>query len=317
MLNPAMSPTEEPLDSRRLQQFLCVAESSGFSRAAEQLHLSQQALSSSVAKLESQLGVTLFDRTGRQIRLTAAGEALRDGASALLAAGQVLARQVRDAAAAQRRPFVVAHTPAITAEEVHGVLAPVRAGMPEVAVTVAEMFPQDLEPAVANGSVDLALRRGITMPTALAAAVIAYHPLRVAVARDHRLAGRSGVTIRDLRSERIIIWAPPGRSYYTDFIVSTCRRAGFEPALVVNRIQGTTPATAVLDYPDAVAFVTAAPGDALGGAVRIVEIDDPPLTPVQAVWLPHTRSAIRDLLTTGGDPRASAPDTLSLDNQNL
>lgn len=114
MLNTALSPLGEPLDSRRLQQFLCVAEVASFSRAAERLHVSQQALSSSVAKLEGQLGVSLFDRSGRQVRLTAAGEALRAGASVLLAAGQVLARQVRDAAAAQQRPFVVAHTPAIT-----------------------------------------------------------------------------------------------------------------------------------------------------------------------------------------------------------
>ncbi|GAA5108604.1 LysR family transcriptional regulator [Nocardia iowensis] len=307
MLNPAVSPSDEPLDARRLQQFLCVAEYSGFSRAAERLHLSQQAISSSVAKLEAQLGVTLFDRTGRQVRLTAAGEALREGASVLLAAGQVLARQVRDAAATQRRPFVVAHTPAVTSEEVHGVLEPVRTGMPDVSVTAVQMFPRDLESAVLDGTVDLALRRGITVPATLAAAVIAYHPLRIAVARGHRFAGRPTVAIRDLHDERIVVWAPPGKSFYTDFILSTCRRAGFEPTLVVNRIQGTTPASAVLDYPDAVALVTAPPGAALGGAVEVIDLADPPLAPVQAVWLPHTRSAIRDLLTTGDNPGSSLP----------
>ncbi|WP_280373336.1 LysR family transcriptional regulator [Nocardia wallacei] len=306
MVNPAVSPTEEPLDSRRLQHFLCVAEYCGFSRAAAQLHLSQQALSASVAKLESQLGVTLFDRTGRQVRLTPAGQVLRDGAAVLLSAGQVLARQVRDAAAAQRRPFVVAHTPAITADEVHGLLEPVRRGMPEVSVTAVQMFPGDLETSVLDGSVDLALRRGTTVPRTLAAAVIAYHPLRIAVARDHRFAGHRAVAIHDLRDERIVVWAPAGTSFYTDFILSTCRRAGFEPALTVNRIQGTTPTAAVLDYPDAVAFVTAPPGPAFGGAVHVVSIDDPPLVPVQGVWLPHTRSAVRELLTTGDNPHPAA-----------
>ncbi|NNH72440.1 LysR family transcriptional regulator [Nocardia uniformis] len=299
MLNPAVSPDEEPLDSRRLQQFLCVAEHSSFSRAADQLHLSQQALSSSVAKLEAQLGVPLFDRTGRQVRLTAAGQALFDGASVLLAAGQVLARQVRDAAATERRPFVVAHTPAVTAEEVHGLLGPVRSQMPEVSVTAVQMFPGDLESGVLDGTVDLALRRGTTAPATLAAAVIAYHPLRIAVARGHHLAAHHTIAIRDLRDERIVVWAPPGASFYTDFILSNCRRAGFEPSLVVPRIQGTTPTSAVLDHPDAVAFVTAPSGAALGGAVHVIDITDPPLAPVQAIWLPHTRSAVRDLLITG------------------
>ncbi|WP_280495607.1 LysR substrate-binding domain-containing protein, partial [Nocardia farcinica] len=119
----------------------------------------------------------------------------------------------------------------------------------------------------------------------------------------HRLADRTSVAVTELRGERIVVWAPPGASFYTDFILSTCRRAGFEPALVVDRVQGTAPVTAVLDYPDAVAFVTAPRGPALGGSVVVVDVEDPPLTPVQALWLPHTRSAVRDLLTTGTNPQ--------------
>lgn len=295
---------EESLDLRRLRQFLCVAECGGFSRAAARLHVSQQALSSSVAKLESELGVTLLDRSGRQVSVTEAGEALREGATALLAASRVLTRQVRDAAAAQRRPFVVAHTPAVTSEEVHELLAPVRTARPELSIMAKAMFPGDLAPALRDGSVDVALRRGIAASRTLASATIAYHRLRVAVARDHRLAGRSTVGIGELRTERIVVWAPPGSSFYTDFILSACRRAGFEPELVVDRVQGTAPVTAVVDYPDAVAFVTAPAGSALGGAVVVLELDDPLLTPIQALWLPHTRSAVRDLLTIS-------------DNQNL
>ncbi|VFA90869.1 Cyn operon transcriptional activator [Nocardia farcinica] len=303
MFNPPVSLLDDPVDLRRLQQFVCVAEAGGFSRAAQVLHLSQQALSSSIAKLENQLGVALFDRVGRQVRLTAAGDELLSGAQALLAAGQVLARRVRDVAAAQRRAYVVAHTPAITSEEVHALLAPVRHAMPEQSVTARQIYPSELEPAVLDGRVDLALRRGTAVPNALAAAVIAYHPVRIAVAAGHRLAVRTSVAVTELRGERIVVWAPPGASFYTDFILSTCRRAGFEPALVVDRVQGTAPVTAVLDYPDAVAFVTAPRGPALGGSVVVVDVEDPPLTPVQALWLPHTRSAVRDLLTTGTNPQ--------------
>ncbi|WP_345497276.1 LysR family transcriptional regulator [Nocardia callitridis] len=295
---PPFPRQDEPPDLRRLQQFVCVAELSGFSRAAERLHLSQQALSSSVARLESQLGVTLFDRTGRQVRMTAAGRALYERASALLAAGHVLGQQVRDAAAAAHRPFVVAHTPAITTEEVHGLLAPIRAAT-EVSVTAAQMFPHQLEPSILDGTVDVALRRGIAVSSNLAAAVIAYHPLRIAVARSHPLAAVDRLAVQRLRDEQIVVWAPPGSSFYTDFISSTCRRAGFEPTLVINRVQGTAPVTAALDYPTAVAFVTAPAGPALGGEVVVIDLEDPPLTPVQAVWLPHTHSPIRDLMTTG------------------
>ncbi|SII55310.1 LysR family transcriptional regulator [Mycobacteroides abscessus] len=289
---------DDPVDLRRLQQFLSVAEHSGFTRAAQQLRLTQQAISQSVTNLEKQVGAKLFDRSGRHIALTPAGEVLRDGSVVLLAAAQTLVRQVQNTAAEQPRPFVVAHTPAITAEEVHQLLVPVRSALPNVSVTALQVFPNALEPAVIGGSADIALRRGIATPKNLASRVIGYHVLRVAVPREHLLAERDSVALRDLRNERIIVWAPPGVSHYTDFILSTCRSAGFEPVFVINHVQGTPPVTAVLDN-DGVAFVTAPTGPCLAGQVVVIDIVDPPQAPIQAIWLPHTQSAIRDALTNG------------------
>ncbi|APE38590.1 LysR family transcriptional regulator [Nocardia mangyaensis] len=287
---------DRPLDLHRLQQFLAVAENAGFTSAAAQLHLTQQALSTAIRQLERQLGVTLFDRTGRRLRPTAAGEVLRDGARALLAAAATLAEQTYEAGTESPRPFVIGHTPAITAEEVYLLLASVRARLPTVSVTARQMFPDALVHALYDGQIDLALRRGVAMPAHLASAIIAYDPVRLAVARTHRLADRDIVRIDDLRTESVMVWAPPGHSFYTDFLLSTCRRAGFEPRFVVNRIQGTPPVTAVADN-DCVAFVTAPAGPAVGGLVRVVELADPPLAPTQALWLPHTVSPVRDLLT--------------------
>ena len=61
-----------------MEYFVAVADELNFSRAAHQVHVVQSALSTSVAKLEKELGVALFDRTRQQIRLTPAGEIFRD-----------------------------------------------------------------------------------------------------------------------------------------------------------------------------------------------------------------------------------------------
>lgn len=298
MASPSTGIWDDPIDLRRLQQFLSVAEHSGFTRAAQQLRLTQQAISQSVTNLEKQIGAKLFDRTGRHIALTPAGEVLRDGSVVLLAAAQTLVRQVQNTAADVPAPFVVAHTPAITPEEVHQLLVPVRAALPNVSITALQVFPNALEPAVIGGSADIALRRGIATPQNLASSVIGYHPLRVAVPREHHLAEQDSISLLDLRNERIIVWAPPGVSNYTDFILGTCRSAGFEPAFIINHVQGTPPVTAVLDN-DGVAFVTAPAGPCLAGQVVVIDIIDPPQAPIQAIWLPHTASAIRDALTSG------------------
>lgn len=65
------------MEPRQIEHFVAVASELSFTRAAERAHVVQSALSTSVAKLERELGVELFDRTRQQIRLTAAGERFR------------------------------------------------------------------------------------------------------------------------------------------------------------------------------------------------------------------------------------------------
>ncbi len=76
------------MDLRHLRYFVTVAEAGGFSKAATQLHISQPALSRQVRDLERELGVRLFDRVGRRIRLTGEGDELLIHARTLLADAQ-------------------------------------------------------------------------------------------------------------------------------------------------------------------------------------------------------------------------------------
>lgn len=83
------------IELRPLQQFLAVAELLHFGRAAERLHMSQPPLTQAVRKLESELGVQLFERSSRSVRLTAAGAALQVSAQKLLLDAAALPAEVR------------------------------------------------------------------------------------------------------------------------------------------------------------------------------------------------------------------------------
>ncbi len=279
----------------RLSHFVAVADAGTMTRAADRLHLTQQAVSSSIRQLERDLGVAVFRRVGRRVELTPGGTALRTGATTLLAAADTLVAATVQASQESPRPFVVAHTPAITSDEVFLLLNALRQEMPAHPVEVHQTYPDHLTAGILDGTFDIGLRRGVVPPTDLSGAVIAHDPLRAAVAADHPLARRSTVGMGDLAHHPITVWAPAGSSFYTDYLLSVCRRAGFDPAVRVNSTQGTTPATAVVGT-DTFAFVTQAAGPTLADQVVVIPIEDAPHAPVQMLWLPHTRSRAREVL---------------------
>lgn len=281
-------------DLRRLQHFVAAAEAGGITAAARQLHLSQQALSSSVRLLEAELGVALFTREGRRITLTPGGTALLREARPLLAAARAVGEHVR-AASTGEQPWVVGHTPALSGAEVYTLIEKAITAFPTMSFTLRQLYPDQLTAAVGDGSVQLGLRRGVSPAGELAAAVISYHRVRVAVPTGHPLATKGSVQMTDLAGERLALWAPPGASSFTDFLLGACRRAGFEPDYVVSRVQGGAMLAAPLTT-GAIALVTADPGPAMGGRVQVVELEPSLLVPVQALWQRHTVSAVRDVL---------------------
>ncbi|PJK23883.1 LysR family transcriptional regulator [Mycobacterium goodii] len=291
----AGSVTDQVPDLRRLRHFVAVAEAGSVTAAAEQLHLSQQALSSSVQQLEKQLGVTLFHREGRRLRLTRAGDVLLAEGRPLLAAAHTIAARVEQAANRAEEVFVIGHTPALSGMEAYKHVERAITAFPEASFTFRQFYPDALIEAVLDGSVHLGLRRGVAPTSAVATAVLGYDRVRLALPNDHRLAGRSAVDIGELAGERIALWAPPGASYYSEFLMGACRRAGFEPDYVVSRVQGAATVAAPLTT-DAIAFVTSPAGTAMDGRVVVIDLLPELLVGAQALWQRHTHSAVRDML---------------------
>ncbi len=294
---PSSNGTVAPADLNRLYHFTCAVEAGTITAAAQQVFLTQQALSISTRQLEQDLGVTLFDRTGRGLVTTPAGASLYTGATAILAATDNIVRRLRVTAAGKRPEFVIGYTPDLSAADAFTLADAVVDEDPLQPISAQPLSTNAIRAQLRSGEIDLGLCLGGYPYPDIIGAMVGVRTLRLAIRAEHELANRPVIELADLRNVPIVVSEPEQTSSITDYVVSHCRRSGWEPRLIVSPLRGAPPAVALRRHPQACTFVTDAvdqsgPDD--GVVVRSVA--DPPVIPIQVSWLPHTSSPIRDLI---------------------
>ena len=191
----------ERLDLRLVDYFVTVAEELHFGRAAERLHIAQPSLSQQIRRFEGQLGVTLFDRDSRNVRLTPAGEALLHESRPLLRQAQRAITCARTAAAGS---VTVGFYGSAASALLPGVLRAFSARQPGTELSVRELLLGDIDEIV-DGTVDIAFARLVPGQVDLAIEVLTEEPRLVALPRTHPLADRDALEFGDLREESFIV----------------------------------------------------------------------------------------------------------------
>ena len=203
----------ERLDLRLVDYFVAVAEELHFGRAAERLHIAQPSLSQQIRRLEQQLGVTLFERNSRNVRLTRAGEAfLREGRRALAQTQ----RAISATRAAGAELLTVGFYGSAGRALLPAVLTAFHERQPATEVNVREILFGSID-EILEGKVDIAFTRLMPDQTQLEVEIIATEPRLIALANTHPLASRETLAFADLRGESFIVNpmvahdAPPAR----------------------------------------------------------------------------------------------------------
>ncbi|MEV0055942.1 LysR family transcriptional regulator [Saccharopolyspora shandongensis] len=144
------------MDLRQMEVVVAVAETGGFTAAAQHLHVVQSAVSGTVRALERELGTPLFSRTTHRVALTPAGEAFVPAARATLHAAE-LARESVAAAKGELRGQVTVGTMQGIWAGLHHALAALRTEHPGVVVRLRQASVADIRQALREGAVDLAV----------------------------------------------------------------------------------------------------------------------------------------------------------------
>jgi DNA-binding transcriptional LysR family regulator len=217
------------VELRQLRYFVAVAEELHFGRAAERMMIVQSAVSQQVSRLERELGVALFDRTPRRVRLTEAGAAF------LPAAREVLAAERRALAAVDR--FVAARGTVLRigtsrgmGERLEKVLEALARQEPGTRVELVSAMPAERLRRVAAGEWDAAFVRGVLeAPEGVRQVPVWQDELVVALPAGHPAARADTVELSALADLPLCLTGRRNNPPLVDLVERACADAGFTP----------------------------------------------------------------------------------------
>jgi DNA-binding transcriptional LysR family regulator len=191
------------VEMRHLRALIAVGEELNFTRAAERLHLTQQALSGQIRQLEERVGVKLVDRDTRRVALTPAGAALYAQARPLLADAQQ-AIAIALAAGSETAPLTVGYIAALTHRWIAPTLHAFAERHPDVNVTIH--FGDFLDPTggLRDGLADVAIVYGEFDRSGLELQYLFGYPRGCAMAAGHPLAAQHELTIDDFLEQPLV-----------------------------------------------------------------------------------------------------------------
>lgn len=205
------------MELQLLRAFLAVAEQGGVSQAADRLHVTQPAVSKRLASLEEQLGTRLFDRIGRNLHLTGAGQALLPRARQILDEVADAEREIHNLATRVEGKLRIATSHHVGLHHMPPILKAFSNRYPKVTLDIDFLDSEQAYEAMTLGKYELAV---VTLalqdyPT-IEAQLVWPDPCQVVVAPDHPLAAESRITLQQLAEYPAIL---PDLKTYTGRLI--------------------------------------------------------------------------------------------------
>ncbi|MFC5527956.1 LysR family transcriptional regulator [Cohnella yongneupensis] len=251
----------------QLQYFVAVARLEHVTEAAHSLHVTQSSLSRTIQRLEEDLGVSLFDRTGGKFRLNEFGSRFLLRAEKALLELEQGRQELKDLTGLEPGTLELAVT---TASTLPPILREFRHTMPHIHFHVRMLATQEMISLLHRGEVDFCLSSPPIQGEDIECQIVCVDPILVAVPNGHRLADRESISLIELKEEWFV---GVKKGYGTRDLVDTlCALAGFAPHYVY---EGDEPArlSALVEAGIGIAFMPSTAKNAREH-IRYVAIED-------------------------------------------
>jgi DNA-binding transcriptional LysR family regulator len=220
------------MELRDVEAFVAVAEELHFGRAAKRLHVSQPPLSNRIRHFEQELGLRLFDRSTRAVRLTDAGERLLPVSRRVLMEAENVLKTARAISLGDEGQVRIGFAGASSQRSVPLLAAAVRSEFPGIELVLeSQTYVFSALERVASGDLDLAFVRLPVLDPGLSHRVVEVEQLVCALPAAHPLADKEEIELVDLLHEGFVSLPDDRGSILQSTMVSLCTTAGFRPRI--------------------------------------------------------------------------------------
>jgi DNA-binding transcriptional LysR family regulator len=219
------------MEIRHLRSFCAVADLLSFIQASRRLHLSQPALSAQIQALEADLGVQLFERTRRSVKLTGAGEAFRKEAQSILQAVEAARLRTQMIASGEAGHLRIGFVASAALEIVPAIVLAFRRSHPNVTLDLLNVRTSDQLTLLEQSRLDAGFPRLPAGSPELTITPIHREPFTLILPRGHRLARKKTITLREFEREPFVAYARQWAPGFYDRWVGIFTKAGFSPTI--------------------------------------------------------------------------------------
>ncbi|GGH78371.1 DNA-binding transcriptional LysR family regulator [Pullulanibacillus pueri] len=223
------------MDIRHLQYFIEVAHWKNFTKAANHLYVTQPTISKMVKNLEEELGVELFDRSGKQVELTDAGSLILKQAQSIFHSFQNMTHALDDLRNLKTGHIRIGLPPMIGSRFFPKVIGGFREHYPDVMLQLVEHGAKKIEEEVGNGTLDIGVVLLPTEKDIFHSFSFVKENVMLVVHPEHVLSERHEVYLVELKEEAFILFREDFALH--DRIIKACLSVGFSPRIVSESSQ--------------------------------------------------------------------------------
>ncbi|MBM7609255.1 LysR family transcriptional activator of glutamate synthase operon [Lysinibacillus composti] len=216
------------MELRQLRYFVEVAEREHISEAAEHLHVAQSAISRQIANLEEELGASLFERVGRNVKLTPIGKVFLEHTLIALKAIDFAAKQVEEYLDPAKGTIKIGFPTSLASYVLPTVISAFKKDYPDVSFHLRQGSYRFLIDAVKNRELNLAFLGPVPQKDeSIDTTILFSESIHVLLPANHRFANEESVHLHDLRNENFVLF--PQGYILNKVAVDACKAAGFMP----------------------------------------------------------------------------------------